>query len=652
MVLSLSVFAQASVLVFLFFVRGTFAANDWSQPCFSGVCSYDIGGANVSSSGSLKISGATSAISDITTAAGWQILGCDQNVIAQDIRVVCMDESAGCDHLYQNGAEGTIVRLPQDCGKGPFAVVAKAWVPADQSIPMSFARLLRRDGTMPQVQALSIHTNFSAVDTSKNGNVSFAIQGASIPGQTGDIDFSPTSGTGSQRRSRLGRRFSIGDIFQPLANVINNLNNFNNSLSQKTNVNVDKDLPVFSGSVNCPAVGKIPALAASVNVDLSTRSNASIVYGVVVTGTLVPPQISDFGLYANLNGDINGVLNVKASATGTIDSGVKTLFEVGIPGLDFPGIFTLGPSFLINAQATATVELDVDLAVGLAYSVTNGKLFFPPANGHTSGGIFTPQDSQLQLSVSPSVSATGTIAAHLIPTLQFGVDAFDGVASATIFLDLDASATLKLNLNAGASATIPILNPSSTSSVVTNGTVGTSVSASSKSGPTVQIVVHAPSGSTAVAESTSQPTPSLVTPAGTKVVTPSVAAKPTVKASAPANRAISPRANNVTTSVNGCVDVQSALNVNAGAQGTFLGLFDASTQVPLFSKTFDIFKKCFGTSSSVTIPRRSVGEQRRVIRSRHARLASKRAGLTCSVGIAGPVSLANEVLNSALFVVV
>ncbi|TDL13689.1 hypothetical protein BD410DRAFT_872165, partial [Rickenella mellea] len=111
--------------------------------------------------------GSTKAISDITPAAGWEILGCDPNAISQDIRLICKSSDAssvGCDHLYQNGAENTIVRLPENCLKVPFARVACAWLPSDQSIPTSIAhRIMRRqNGDTPQVQALALDTNWTA----------------------------------------------------------------------------------------------------------------------------------------------------------------------------------------------------------------------------------------------------------------------------------------------------------------------------------------------------------------------------------------------------------------------------------------------------------------------------------------------------------
>lgn len=47
------------------------------------------------------------------------------------------------------------------CGQGPFARVTKAWIPEDQSLPPAAAsRLVRRDGSVPTVRALSLDTQF------------------------------------------------------------------------------------------------------------------------------------------------------------------------------------------------------------------------------------------------------------------------------------------------------------------------------------------------------------------------------------------------------------------------------------------------------------------------------------------------------------
>lgn len=54
------------------------------------------------------------SLSDITAAAGWDIIECDPySVGPQDIRLVCVDRSKGCDQLFEGGEENTIIRLPE-----------------------------------------------------------------------------------------------------------------------------------------------------------------------------------------------------------------------------------------------------------------------------------------------------------------------------------------------------------------------------------------------------------------------------------------------------------------------------------------------------------------------------------------------------------
>ena len=57
-------------------------------------------------------------------------------------------------------------------------------------------------------------------------------------------------------------------------------------------------------------------------------------------------------------------------------------------------ILTIGPSFKLNARAIASLDLDIDLAVDIAYKVENTKVFFPPQRGKKSGGIAMPENSR------------------------------------------------------------------------------------------------------------------------------------------------------------------------------------------------------------------------------------------------------------------
>lgn len=53
-----------------------------------------------------------------------------------------------------------------------------------------------------------------------------------------------------------------------------------------------------------------------------------------------------------------------------------------------------------------------------------------------------------------------------------------------------------------------------------------------------------------------------------------------------------------TEDVEGCIDIKGEVSINAGATGSFFDLFDATTSVPLFDKTFELFSVSCGIIST------------------------------------------------------
>ncbi|KAJ7438099.1 hypothetical protein B0H11DRAFT_2105656 [Mycena galericulata] len=448
----------STALFFALVSSGVLAQNnDWTKPCLEGECFYDLPEAT-GVSGTMRVWGATTAISDITTAAGWTILDCDPDAMAQDIRLVCTGAASDCGHLFQGatGATNTLVRLPQNCGKSPFARVSRNWIHQDQSVPANIARQLARRDDTSLVQGLAVDTNFADADPA-NGNVSIAVSGTTIPGQTGNLTVTPPAAAPA-RRSRFQQR----GLFSFVESAFQKFNSFDKTVTDNLPpIDVDKSLPVFSQSISCPA----PAISASVTANVEGKAHAVISLGMTAVGKIIPPSLSDFGVFVGLDGDMTGTLNLTGSATGSIDSGVIDIFSVGIPGLDFPGILSIGPTFKVQAQATASLDVNVDATVVLAYTMSGAKLFFPKSSTLTSGGTFNPADSPLSLSVTPSVASKGVVTAHVIPRLDLGVSGLGGLASSTVFLQLDASATMTLSLDANATADASTTGSSASASV-------------------------------------------------------------------------------------------------------------------------------------------------------------------------------------------
>ncbi|KAF8206079.1 hypothetical protein K438DRAFT_499039 [Mycena galopus ATCC 62051] len=432
--------------VFSLIVAGR-AANDWSTPCFDGHCSYDLPTSSAVS-GTLQLSGSPDAISDISSAAGWTILDCQQGAMAQDIRLVCSDGS-GCPHLAQNtGSVGKLVRLPESCGQSAFARVTADWVHQNQTLPVELAnKLRRRDGEVPLVRGLTIDTDFNSVALSQAGPVNFAIHGftASVP-----------ANTAPQRRSRFARAprtVTDRSVISVLQQAFQEFNSFNQTLMQPLpEVNFKKTFPLFDEKLSCPAVGKIPAFDASVSgsVDACIVANATL--AVTAVGTLTPANFTKFGVVVGLDADLEGTLTLTGSASATVDSGLIQLFEVGIPGLNFPGILEIGPTFKVQGQVVANLDVELDLTVDLSYCISGAKFFYPPDPYNTNSGQFTPNNSPLNFSVAPAVSSEASITAHIIPGFDFGVTAIGGLATAELSIDFDTSSTVELSLDDSASA--------------------------------------------------------------------------------------------------------------------------------------------------------------------------------------------------------
>ncbi|KAI0770916.1 hypothetical protein BD413DRAFT_69883 [Trametes elegans] len=410
------------------------AANDWSQACF-GDCHWDI--SSETGSGTLRISGPHTAVSDITDAAGWMVMDCDENGEDQEIRLVCRDSSKGCEHIYHgNGAENTLVRLPQNCGKMPFALITREWEHENQSIPAhQLAKIVRRDGSLPVVRGMALATKFDTVDPAQTGNVSLFIQGSSLKGAAGNFSVTPPSSTDLQKR---GFGDWIDDTLGQIAEIHKNI-------SDSSPIKLDKDFPAFDQKLACPQNGNVPAFDGEVKIDLDSKVDGTVNYGVAAAGSLIPPEIKEFGLFIGLDTSISGTLNLDTTLSGSLSSGKKPLTEVGLPGLDFPGIFSIGPTFSVNAEATAELDTNINLDVDLSYNVKGMQLFFPPSKDPK--GEYKPGDSNVKLSVSPNITTHGQIAAHLIPSLAFGISALGGKTKATINLDLDADTAVDLSLS-------------------------------------------------------------------------------------------------------------------------------------------------------------------------------------------------------------
>lgn len=217
----------------------------------------------------------------------------------------------------------------------------------------------------------------------------------------------------------------------------------------------------------------------------------------------------------------------------------------------------------------------------------------------------------LKISASPDVKSTGSVEAHIIPTIKLGISALGGTVDTSVFLSLDASATLILTLEAQAGAATAVKRangakllaarsyspPAIEMSTETSTPTTTKPAAASMTPPTTTridgtcLCVLSPQSSvvSAIVSTETAMTTAVTTTTNSQIGLSSAAGTTTASASQ-ASSSGHVGSTDVGGSFGGCFEVKAGLDVTAGADAAFFNFFNQDTQVTLFSQTFEIFK--------------------------------------------------------------
>ncbi|KAJ8520809.1 hypothetical protein ONZ45_g2444 [Pleurotus djamor] len=478
-------------------------ANDWSKPCFNGECAYDIH-PSTGNTGFIKLSGA--GITDITPAAGWVILDCDPHSMEQEIRLVCSNtnhEEAGCNHVFDNGgADHKVVRLPESCTDAPFLRIASARVDEDQSIPGHAAsKITKRDGINPTVHILRVDSDWAASDVSKVGAVTFSFIGSNNP----DINmmnaraFSTIDKPSAMSKapSRVSKRSSNGlfdwvkntfhEIKETVVTAVNTVANAVSGAVKSTVSHLKGSLisssrtaltsfqinPEWIKDVKLDTQGKMhevyhlekehaPTCQSTVAGDLKVSAggmvDAHVKFGLTANGSVIPPHLGSYAIYAIVDGDVDATLEVVATLTGHIHTKRAEIVSAAITPLQIPKIIELGPSVRLEAQAELDLSLEVTITTHLKYHVDHLEFWFPKKlsedNPEAKSGSKSVdlKPAPVDISATAEINAQANITAHLIPSLHLGLTALGNQVKATGYIEVDAFARLALEARGSAQA--------------------------------------------------------------------------------------------------------------------------------------------------------------------------------------------------------
>ncbi|RUS18820.1 hypothetical protein BC937DRAFT_88307 [Endogone sp. FLAS-F59071] len=163
--------------------------------------------------------------------------------------------------------------------------------------------------------------------------------------------------------------------------------------------------------------------------------NGSISFGYYVSGTVIPTQIDQH--YAYLNG------NAEVETTGLT---IPVIPSVGLPGLSYPGLLTIGPYYEINFGLTGDISLDgtINAVTGFSLPVVDisiGNSSDPQTNSQGTNYADVTLSNNVQLSAGLTIS--------LIPQLGVGVSVLNGLVNADVSLQPSAGLTAggQININ-------------------------------------------------------------------------------------------------------------------------------------------------------------------------------------------------------------
>ncbi|KAJ8474994.1 hypothetical protein ONZ45_g15760 [Pleurotus djamor] len=483
--------------------------NNWEQPCFHGECAYDLP-THKEQSGTVKLFAKSPyAIADITPTAGWVVLDCDPNALEQEVRLVCKSDNAeggACNHLFDggHGPVGKYVRLPESCSSVPFARVVNYRVHEDQSVP-SHHQVIRRDGSVPQVFAVEIDTDFADIDYSKYGDVRFIAYGVNVPGvdtnfaipDTVDdlhavgeflehasqelVDKASTSRPSSPSSSSPPFIFTRIDAYvtpyYPGGKASTKPYTFTEPAGTKKSGNVN-----FGSEKESWAKIELKSEDLMCSKSLSSSDKATAKVGVTVTGkidTYFWGSSTWGGSATGLNGviqkltgfwnDLNAHIRHEMSLSIQLMGKVGWENEVGpwaipmVTGLEF-GVANLGLMGALKLEASVTAEAVMEFSGKFQYGLDRGLATVPPKSGKPDNPGFKIEASGFNGSFASTGKAHVAFEAAATPKLLIGASAGSKTSKAKVITSAFLGFETKLTVEAEASKEFASVGGSDSSS--------------------------------------------------------------------------------------------------------------------------------------------------------------------------------------------
>lgn len=322
--------------------------------------------------------------------------------------------SPKCDNLFVDGAEDTIIHLPEHIGEGPFARLVSIQ-PVDSSYDLPRHHLVKRQSQDNQnaVFKIKIDYNFQAIKRD-SGAINMRVDYTNLLDYWEDVTDTPA--TRRRKRSTTSVRDEhmsykewrskvewaksshealrkrqadvmssktsfehFGDSehaglqkrwFGSFKNWLKKMNTIDSSNVGYLSQAWKASLLLFSASKGCPKAN------AQLNVFLDSELAMDSTYAYYLSGTLVPPSVDGTYAYFGMQPSIYLGVTVQGTARMDYKSDRKKLIPtLSYPGLAIKGIAAVGPTLDVYGQIRGVVQLSGTMSAGARYTFEKSEVY-------------------------------------------------------------------------------------------------------------------------------------------------------------------------------------------------------------------------------------------------------------------------------------
>ncbi|KAF2723824.1 glycoside hydrolase family 18 protein [Polychaeton citri CBS 116435] len=336
----------------------------------------------------------------------------------QTTRIFCSNdsESSNCDDVLEGGLEGTVVRMPDNCGAGSYIVAHALRRSENQTLP---SHLAKRMPVSKEVMDLEFSYDFGLMKRADD-KVYLRIDYSNMPGYWDTIVNSPGE---KRKRSLHPRELSQRDLLDKrfFSSDSASWGRLLNQVDDGISFYSDFSFPATEVIVNEKLGNCGEDAYLEVNSDGNCKAQAK--FGFTMVGTLQPYSIDEAYGFVDFMYDLDATVEV----SGHI--GVDTAYEVKgahispktVASFSHPGIVSFRPSFDIDIGIRANnISFSGDFKTHFRSSTDSGinggyvRQTFPFSAGGTRGAVksysvdksfegnMRTDDGELRLSMIPN----------------------------------------------------------------------------------------------------------------------------------------------------------------------------------------------------------------------------------------------------------